>query len=427
MSFRPLSLALLACLVGCDARNEYQQPPPPEVTVATPIAKTITLVEEFTGYCDASRRVDIRARVEGFLEAYYFNEGAEVKAGDLLAKIDPKPFQATLEQAEAALLLAKAEVVNAEAGVTQAQARAANADAQFRRGERTREGGGISEAELDDLRTERATAIADFRAAEAGVKSAEAQVEVAEAQVAQAQLDLGYTDVAAPVDGRVGQQQVDVGNLVGAGEPTLLTKIVQYDPVYVYFTVTEREFLQHIRERPDGPSPSEPGLDEQNIEVRVSLEGEQGFPHVGRLDFAALEIDANTGTYALRATFENADRLIPPGAFARVQVPGDAIDALLIPEAAIGRSPAGPFVIVVGGDNKCERREVELGLLTEDGRAVTDGLGAEDRIVVNGLQQARPGVEVRPVEAAGKTTARDTADGTAENTIETAAGETPKT
>ena len=403
MSNRLSFVAPLACglavLIGCSAKNEYQPPPPPEVTVANPIAKQIAETEEFTGYCDASERVDIRARVEGFLEEYAFNEGDRVNAGDRLLTIDPKPFVATLEQAQAALLLAQAEVVTAQAGVTQAQASAANADSQYRRGERTRQGGGISEAELDDLRTDRATAIADFRAAEAKVKSAEAQVKVAEAQVEQARLDLGYTEVTAPIAGRVGIQQVDVGNLVGAGEPTLLTEIVQYDPVHVYFTVTEREFLEHIRNRPDASGTAGLTLEEREQEVRLALEGEDGFPHVGQLDFAALEIDSSTGTYQLRAKFDNNDRLIPPGARARIQVTGDVIDVLLVPDAAIGRSPSGSFVIVVGADNKCERRGVKLGLLIDEGRVVTDGLTTADRVVVNGLQQARPGVEVRPVGA----------------------------
>lgn len=394
----PFSAAALA-VAGCAPQNVYQAPPPPEVTVAAPQAKRVAEVVEFTGSVAASERVEIRARVKGFLERQAFEEGQEVSEGDLLFVIDQRPFVAAADQAEAALSLAEAQVLTAESAVVQAQARAANADSQLRRSERAAEGGAVTEAELDDLRTERDVAIADYRAAESGVVSAKAQVDVAKAEVAQTMLDLGYTEVKAPMNGRVGRRAVDLGNLVGAGDPTLLTEIVRYDPVHVYFTVTEREFLEHVRNRPDPAGDSGLTLREREKVVRLQLEGEEGFPHSGVLDFADLEIEAATGTYLLRARFDNSDRLIPPGAFARVQVPGDEVDVLLVDEAAISRSPAGEFVTVVNAENKCERRAVKLGHQEGTQRVVLEGLQPSDRVVVNGLIQARPGIEVRAVEA----------------------------
>lgn len=391
--------AVLTTASGCTEPNTYQPPPPPEVTVAEPTARRVADVVEFTGSVRASERVDIRARVKGFLESYHYREGEPVEAGAKLFVIDPKPFQADVDAAGAAQAVAQAQVETAKSGVNQARARAANASAQLARATQAAQGGAVTEAELDDLRTDREVAIADFEASKAEVLSAEAQVKVAVANLAQAELELGYTVVSAPIDGRVSQRKVDVGNLVGAGEPTLLAEMVKYDPVHVYFTVTEREYLEHIRKRSPSGGGKDATLEEEQVVVRVGLEGEEGFPHAGRLDYADLEIDSSTGTYKLRAVFENPDNQIPPGARARIRLTGEEQDALLVPDAAIGRSPSGSFVIVVDAKGACQRRAVTIGRLVDGLRVVSTGLDAGDSVVVDGLQRARPGVTVKPVSA----------------------------
>lgn len=394
------ALVLVVALAGCSApKNEYQAPPPPEVTVANPIAKSVAEVVEFTGQVEAAERVELRARVKGFLESYDYVEGERVTAGKELFLIDPKPFEADLQAAQAALQLATAQVATAEAGKLQAQAKAANADAQLARAKRAAAGGAVTQEELDNKTTERSVAIADFRASEATLKSAEAQVDVAEAQVEQAKLDLGYTVVKAPISGRVSQRRVDVGNLVGAEGATVLAEIVKNDPVQVYFSVSEKEHLEYIRGRGREFFAAGVSAEQLEIPVRLQLEGEAGFPHEGMLDYAGIEIDSQTGTYPLRAELPNPDSQIPVGAFARVQLSGDPMDGMLVPDAAISRSATGAFVIVVGKDNKCQRRDVTLAHMHEGMRVVVDGLTVDDRVVTDGLQRARPGVEVRPTMA----------------------------
>lgn len=390
-------LATLAASAGCTGtKNAYQEPPPREVTVVNPLPRTVAERVVFTGQIEAAQRVELRARVKGFLDRYDYVEGERVEAGKPLFYIDPLPFQADLAAAQAALLLAEAEVARARAGRTQAEAQAGNAKAQLARAQRAARGGAVTESELDDYATALRVAEADLEAAAANIESARAQVSVAKAQVQQAELDLGYTVVKAPLAGRVSRRRVDVGNLVGAEGATVLAEIVANDPVEVYFSVSEREHLEYIRGRGRETLAAGATAASLKIPVRVQLEGEEGFPHKGMLDYAGVEIDSNTGTYPLRAELTNPDNQIPVGAFARVQLAGEKIDALLVPEEAIGRGSTGAFVVVVAEDNTCERRPVELAHVEGTLRVVASGLSATDRVVTDGLQRARPGVKVRP-------------------------------
>ncbi|MEM8864025.1 MAG: efflux RND transporter periplasmic adaptor subunit [Planctomycetota bacterium] len=423
---RPLTgcfVCLIALgVVGCTERNTYQAPPPPEVTVSRPILKSINRTLEFTGTTSPIELVEVRARVEGFLESVKFDEGAEVKKDQQLFLIDPKPFETAKRQAVAAQRLAEAQAKSAAADFNRAKAELDNAAIQLNRGERAAQGGAVSQGELDDLRTTRDTAYAAAAAAQAAIASAEAQVEAAQAEVAQTELDLGYTKVVSPIDGRVGEALVDVGNLVGANEPTHLTTVVRYDPIHAYYTISEADLLRWLTWIDEGKDYSGPGeRAKDDFPLFLGLANEEGFPHEGRYDYADLAVDRSSGTFLIRGTFPNPDRRIPPGAFVRVQVPLVEEEALLIDERCIGRDQGGPFVLVVenkDGKEIVERRSVKLAEGFERMRIVESGLSTEDRIVVNGLQRARPGAVVRAVEAANEPAEEEVAGEAQEETGE---------
>lgn len=391
-------VAWCGLVIGC-TKNEFVPPPPPEVTVAPPVERTISRTQHFTGTTVPFETVEIRARVKGFLDEVKFTDGADVEEGDLLAVIDPRPFQAALSQAQASHKLAEAQLASANAEVLRAQANATNAENQLVRGERARQGGAITESQLDDMRADRDTANAAVSVAQAAVASANAEIAAANAAVEQARLDLGYTQVTAPIAGRVGRVMVDQGNLVGADEPTLITTIIDYDPIYAYFTVSEVDFLDYTeRTREETGVTGPPRPQESDLPVFLGLANEQGYPHPGRFDYADLAVDKSSGTYLIRAVFPNPDRVIPPGAFVRVEVQVREETVMLVDEQAIGRDQAGPYVLVVNSKNEVERRNVVLGELYEGQRVVEveSRLKATDRIVVNGLLRARPGAIVNP-------------------------------
>ncbi len=393
----PAVLLVATSLVGCE-KNEFIPPPPPQVTVAFPVAKRVTEVVEFTGVSRAVDSVEVRARVQGFVSRIPMQEqeGKMVSAGDLLMEIDPRPFAAQLAGAEAAWEVAKANVTSALATVTQAEAQADNAKSQFDRAKRASRNGAVTQAELDDLQTDWQLAVANIAVAKAKVESAKAGVAVAKAERLQAQLDYDYTQVTAPIAGRLGQRYVDLGALVGSGEPTLLTEVINYNPIYVYFTVSETDYEKHLREE---AARGRSGAQRDNSEGRkvlVGLSGEQGFPHQGRIDFADLKIDSGTGTFLLRAVLENPDWLIRPGAFTRVQIPLEPRDVLLVEETAVQRDQAGYFVLVLGEEDIVKRQPISVGRVIDGQRVITEGLSVEDQVVVNGVQRARPGMKVEP-------------------------------
>jgi len=404
-------LLLAAVSVGCQPKNEYVEPPLPKVTVAHPLLETVIASKKFTGTTEAVNLVDVRARVEGFLESVEYEEGQEVESGDLLFTIDARPFEAELARAKASLQLGHAKVASGQAEEKRTVAEVANANAQLARGEKAAVSGAVTEAEIDLLKTAVLTARAGVEAAKAAIASAEAAIAASEALVTQANLNLDYTKIRSPIKGRAGRRLVDVGNLVGSGESTLLTNLIQYDPIYAFFTISESDLLDFSRQQlvkessaegaaSGGTSKKEMKLDRK---VFVGLGDEDGYPHEGRADYADLAVDESTGTFLIRALVPNPDRLIPPGAFIRVQVPLEEVEALLIDETAIGRDQAGAYLLIVNKEKKVERRTITLGEIYHGMRAITGPIGPEDRVIVKGLQRARLDAEVDPqMEAAAQ-------------------------
>jgi RND family efflux transporter MFP subunit len=372
--FKFIHLVLLGTFVfllsACDedlaTKRVSAQKSPPRVTVAKPLSKTVVEWDEYTARIQAVESVEVRARVSGYLESIHFREGSVVEEDELLFVIDPRPLQAELKRLEAE--------------VQQAQADEANALAQFRRAERLRKSKTISEEEYQIRRTSRLTTTAD-------VQSTLATLEAA-------RLNLEFTEVRAPISGRISRHFVTEGNLVhgGTGQTTLLTRIVSLDPVHAYFEASERAYLKYIRLSKSGKRPSSR---EVSNPVYLRLSDEEGFPHRGHMDFVDNMLDPNTGTMTGRAIFSNSDRLLTPGLFARVRLPGSGVhESLLIPDEAVGSDQTERYVYVVGEDNKIAYRKVELGPLVHGLRLVREGLKPEDIVVINGLQRVYPGVQV---------------------------------
>ncbi|MEM9659617.1 MAG: efflux RND transporter periplasmic adaptor subunit, partial [Planctomycetota bacterium] len=279
------------------------------------------------------------------------------------------------------------------------QAEIDNAEAQRRRAERAAATGAMTPEELDVRRTAVLTAEAAKEAALALIESSKAQIAAAVAQVEQAKLDLGYTSVTSPISGRAGRRYVDIGNLVGSGEPTLLTNVIKYDPIYAYFTISEKqyqEFTREMLERDPQALVDGSNKEEQQRVIYLGWGDEEGFPHKGKFDFAELALDETTGTYEIRAIFDNPQRAIPAGAFVRIQVPRAEVEALVVPDEAVGRDQTGAYVLVVDSADAVEKRAVTLGGKYDGLRAISGNISEEDRIVVSGLQRARPGAKVTP-------------------------------
>jgi RND family efflux transporter MFP subunit len=357
----------LGILGGCGRSNEYVEPPPPEVMVSQPLQRRVIDYMEYTGRTEAIKTVDVRARVTGFLESVHFVEGARVARGDLLFVIDPKPFEATLNRAQA-------DLERKESTLTLARA-------EFARTERLYQQNAVPEAEFDQARAARDTAQADVAAARAAVETA--------------RLDLGYTRVQAPVSGRIGQYLVDVGNLVGAGDYTHLATITTYDPMYVHFSINERDLLQLMQKEREQALQGREAQDDRTLELGF---GESYFLK-GRMDFYDLGVDPETGTFLLRGVFPNAEDPphLLPGLFVRIRHPINQRDnALLMTERALGADQGGRYLLVVNQENQVERRPVRVGALVDGMRVIEEGLQADEWVVVNGLQRARPGITVTP-------------------------------
>ncbi len=402
---RSLDSVLLGLLIvgGCGTnKNTYVPPPPPQVTVAHPIQEEIVETRDFTGTTKAFESVEILARVEGFLEAIEFEDGADVKEGQLLARVDPKPFEAALAQAQASLALAKARRQSSEAELTRASAELANMKTQLARVEsaQARSPGAVTESEIELRRTAVMTSQAAVEGANAAIASSEAEIAAGEAEVTKAELNLSYTEVRSPITGRVGKKNFNVGSLVGTPNTKLLTTVVRTDPIYAYFTVSEQDFLRFNRER-IAQDRGMPGTNSDG-KVRTVLMGlgdEEGYPHKGIIDFADLALDESTGTFLVRGRFDNPDELISPGAFVRISIPMQKQLALLISETAIGRDQGGAYLLVVNDKDTVEMNRVTLGGKYEGMQIVSGGeLTPEDRVVVEGIQMSRPGAVVTPIE-----------------------------
>jgi RND family efflux transporter MFP subunit len=359
-------LAVLVALAACKDDNAYAPPPPPSVEVAPPLKQDVTRFLDLTGTATAVASVGLVARVEGVLEAIDYQDGHPVKKGQRLFLIDPAPYQAQVAQAEAA--------------VDQANATLANAESQYQR-----------QAQLGTNAVSSKSAVDQARAAR---DQAKAQVASAEAALKLANLNLGYTSVAAPFDGIAMAHQADVGSLVGHGSPTPLATVVRLDPIDVSFNLSETQLLQIRRDLKErGVSIETLGP----VAVEAGTEIERGYPHKGKLDYVSPQIDTASGTIALRAVFPNPDYTLLPGYFLRVRIPLDvAKDALLVPARAIGTDQQGSYVMTVGTDDVARQRQVTLAPGPEGYQRVVKGLAAGDLVVVRGLDRAIPGAKVAP-------------------------------
>jgi len=360
------AVVLLLLSAGCESGNEFVPPPPPTVTVAPPSQRDVTVYEEFPGRAEAVDTVDLRARVQGFLRSVEFEEGLRVKEGDLLFTIESEPFQATVAAMEASLAKAQSERDLAQATL-----------------ERRREA--FQKQAISEI---------DFLIAQAEMQGAEANILLAKANLEKAKLDLSYTEIHAPATGRISRKLVSVGNLVGGPEATLLATLVVEDPIYVLFTVDERSLIPRAMERDrDVENPA-------TVLPPVKLELADGtiYPEEGRIDYADPSLDPETGTLTVRAVFENADAKLVPGLYAKILVPDERAGAILVPDTCIQRDLAGPFVLVVDGEGKVDSRYVTPGARVSGDRIIEEGLEPTDRVVVKGIQRARPGIAVQVVE-----------------------------
>jgi len=364
------ALILMLGFAACGEATQPAAPPPPQVTVANPVKRSIVDRDEYVGRFVAVDSVEIRARVSGHLDTIHFKDGELVKAGDLLFTIDQRPFKAALDQAKADLARAKSALDLAVADLKRAQDLI---------GRQT-----ISEQVYEQrIQTKR---------------SAEAQVAAAEAALRNAELNLEFTELRAPVAGRIGDRRVSPGNLVTggtAGNTTLLATIVSIDPIRFEFTSDEAAFLRYTRLADEGKEGSPRGT---GMQVELKLLDEAEFKHKGRVDFVDNAIDPSSGTIRVRALIANPDGLFTPGMFARVRVPASLpYDALLVPDAAIGAEQVRRFVYVVDGENTVRQKYIEPGALYDKLRVAKSGLAPEDKVIVNGLMRARPGIKVTPL------------------------------
>jgi multidrug efflux system membrane fusion protein len=342
-------------------------PPPPQVSVATVAETDVTSWDEFSGRLEAVERVEVRSRVAGAVQAIHFREGALVRQGELLITIDPAPYQADVDRDEAQ--------------VAAAQARLAQAKSEHARAVRLWEESAIAQRELEERANAEGEAGANLRAAQAQLQSA--------------RLNLGYTQVRAPVSGRIGKVEVTAGNLVAAGPGApVLTTLVSVSPIYASFDVDEQVIQRALRDLPGGASARE--LIER-IPVQMGTSAGSDTPYTGRLQLIDNQVDAKSGTIRVRAAFDNKDGALIPGQFARIRMgQAHANRAVLVTERAVGTDQEKKFVLVVGADNKAEYREVTLGPSSNGLRVVQSGLKPGERIVVNGLQRVRPGTVVQP-------------------------------
>lgn len=374
------------------AMAHAQQGGPPAVDVAKPVVKTIQEWDQYTGRFEAENRIDVRARVSGYITEVHFEDGVSVEKGDLLYTIDPRPFEAAL--------------ASASASVARAEAQLRLADLELQRGQTLLQRDTISQADVDTRTAQRDSAAADLL--------------LAQAQLSSAQLDLDFTRVRAEVNGRVSDSRVDVGNLIAGGaQATLLTTIVSLDPIFFVFDVSEAAFLKYARLHRSG---DRPGSRTTPNPVYVRIQGEEYWDRRGLMNFVDNEFGTNTGTIRGRAIFENDDLFLQPGLFGQVSIIGSGeYEAVLIPDEAILSDQANKIVMTVDAENKVVPQIVETGPIVEGLRVVRGGLTGDERIIVSGLQRVREGAEVTPSEVSVEAvpSGRDPSPGDARVTGET--------
>jgi len=364
-------------LTGCDNKPAASSGPGlPAVTVSLPVQQKITEWDEYTGRFVAVKTVEIRARVSGFIDSIHFKDGQIIKQGDLLFIIDPRPYRLAVEQATADRDRTRAKLAIATHDVERATPLVRSQS--------------VTEREFDTRKSTQEDASAAVMSADAALK--------------QAQLNLEWTEVRAPIAGRISDRRVDAGNLIAGGQSgaTLLTSIVSIDPIHCVFDGSEADFIHYLRLAAAGERPS--SRDVQNP-VAVRLADESDYKHLGRMDFVDNVVNAKTGTIRGRAIFDNKDGLLTPGFFGRVRLFGGEHDALLLPDSAIASDQSNKIVFTVAADDTVGVKRVELGPLAHGLRVIRSGLNAGDRVVIEGLARARPGQKVKAED--GKIEASD--------------------
>ncbi|MFL5332495.1 MAG: efflux RND transporter periplasmic adaptor subunit [Geminicoccaceae bacterium] len=361
--------ALAGFLVAAWSFAAAAQGGPPVVTVAPPLARSVAQWDEYTGRFEAVSKVELRPRVSGYIDKVHFGDGADVKQGDLLFTIDQRPFRIALDSARADLMRAQAQVVLNQADYARA---------------------------IDLVKTA-ATPVRDLDQRKANLETSQAQVISAQAALHNAELNLEWTEVRAPIAGRVSDRRVDPGNLVTGGQSgaTLLTTIVKLDPIYFVFDGSEADYIRYTRLSQEGQRASSRGAPNP---VRVQLSDETGWPHQGHMDFVDNEVNSHSGTIRGRAVLDNHDLFLTPGTFGRLQLFGGRADVLLVPDGAVVSDQARKVVFTLGADNKIVPKQVTLGGFALGLRVVQSGLKAEDRVVIGGLANpfVRPGAVVTP-------------------------------
>ena len=358
-----LAVGALAVLAGCNNPEAQGGPPPgaPPVSVAAALERDVIETDEFPGRIEAVDSVEVRARINGYIQSVQFKPGAEVHKGDVLFVVDPRPFEAEVARAEATLATTRAQLDLARTEL----------------------------ARNEQLLADQATSKREYDDAQAKVRQLDAQIRANQASLETARLNLAYTRVTAPINGRVGKAEITVGNLVQGEAPNspLLTTVVSSSPIYASFEADEGAYLKYIGKARGGA-----------LTVAVGLADEQAFPHVGRLEFVDNRVDRQTGTVRMRAILDNKDGRFTPGLFARIKLGDSATPrkAVLVTDRAIGTDQSKRFVLVLSGENKAEYREVRIGRLVDGLRVVENGLKPGEVIVVNGLQRVRPGAPVTP-------------------------------
>ncbi|WP_431280990.1 efflux RND transporter periplasmic adaptor subunit [Humitalea sp. 24SJ18S-53] len=372
--FRPgrriAALLLLGALplLGCKEQNAYVPPPPPKVTVSTPLRQPVTRFVETVGTAASVNTVDLVARVGGFLQQIGFRDGDPVRRGTPLFVIEPQPYQAALSSAQGAEAAARAQL--------------ANAQVEFDR--------------QSTLLRQNVTAQATFDQAQAKRDEARGALQQAEANTITAQINLSYTTVLAPFDGIMTRHLASIGEVVGGTTQTRLATIVQHDPIWVNFTISETDLL---RVRQALVHSGLRSIDLDKVVIEVAIQGDNGFPHVGTLDYFSPVVDAATGTMAVRGVFPNPNRVLLPGFFLRVRVPlpsAPGAMSLLVPDSALGADQAGRYLLVVNAQNTVEQRTVEIGPRVGTLRVIESGLQPDDKVVIAGIQRAIPGHAVEP-------------------------------
>ena len=359
------SLGCLLCLAGCKGKNPQAPPPPPKVSVVQPLQRKVTYYLELPGNTQPVNTVQLVARVPGFLDRVFFHDGQLVKKGQPLFLIEQDSYLDSLRQAQGQVLLQASQLRYAQS--------------QFTRFSNLLPAKAAAQSDVDNWRYQR--------------DSAEANLKTAKANEATARLNLGYTRVSAPFDGRIDRRLQDPGNLVGSSSPnTTIAQISQINPIYLYFNVSDTDLARLMKRGNWTPAIGNAG----SRPVLAGLTGEEGYPHIGHLDFASISVSATTGTLLVRGIFPNAAGSIMPGLYARVRVPVETRVALLVPATAVGSDQQGSYLLVVNPQDVVERRNVKTGPLEGDLRVIEEGVAANETIIASALLKAHPGSRVAP-------------------------------